>query len=182
MLLNKPFFYYDELAYVFGCDRTTGRFAKTFADVGFKSLSGMRGLTCPMGTRSSHQCTARGLTCLRRMYVHHDLLARLRVGLDRADRRGRGEASKRPRLKSYIWRWSVRTSNLGRLRCSLANDNHVRQEFFRILREMSKLTSLDRVLLQRHLLSCMDDIQGFVQMPDDERESFCRVLLRDIFR
>ncbi|KAA0052065.1 retrotransposon protein [Cucumis melo var. makuwa] len=65
---------------------------------------------------------------------------------------------------------------------ALANDNHVRQEFFRIVREMSKLTSLDRALLQRHLLSRMDDMWDLVQMPDDERESFCRVLLRDISR
>ncbi|KAA0040922.1 retrotransposon protein [Cucumis melo var. makuwa] len=88
------------------------------------SLAGMRGLTCPMGTRSSHQCTVRGLTCPRRMYAHHDLLAHLRVGPDRADRKGRGKVSERaPR---------------------------------------------------------MDDMRDFIQMPDDERESFCRVLLRDI--
>ncbi|KAA0043337.1 retrotransposon protein [Cucumis melo var. makuwa] len=65
---------------------------------------------------------------------------------------------------------------------NLANDNHVRTEFFRILREMPELTSLDRALLQRHLLSRMDDLRGFVLMPLDEREGFCRVLLRDIER
>uniref|UniRef100_A0A9I9EKC7 DUF8040 domain-containing protein n=1 Tax=Cucumis melo TaxID=3656 RepID=A0A9I9EKC7_CUCME len=47
---------------------------------------------------------------------------------------------------------------------------------------MPELTSLDRELLQRHLLSCMDDMRGFVQMPDDERQTFWRVLLRDISR
>uniref|UniRef100_A0A9I9EEC9 DUF8040 domain-containing protein n=1 Tax=Cucumis melo TaxID=3656 RepID=A0A9I9EEC9_CUCME len=65
---------------------------------------------------------------------------------------------------------------------NLANDNHVRTEFFRILREMPELTSLDRALFQRHLLSRMDDLQGFVLMPEDEREGFFRVLLRDITR
>uniref|UniRef100_A0A9I9E610 DUF8040 domain-containing protein n=1 Tax=Cucumis melo TaxID=3656 RepID=A0A9I9E610_CUCME len=39
-LLNKPFPYYDELTYVFGCDRATGRFAETFADVGSNELGG----------------------------------------------------------------------------------------------------------------------------------------------
>uniref|UniRef100_A0A9I9E099 Retrotransposon protein n=1 Tax=Cucumis melo TaxID=3656 RepID=A0A9I9E099_CUCME len=34
-LLNKPFPYYDEHAYVFERDRTTGRFAKIFVDVRF---------------------------------------------------------------------------------------------------------------------------------------------------
>ncbi|KAL0535241.1 hypothetical protein IC582_029568 [Cucumis melo] len=61
--------------------------------------------------------------------------------------------------------------------CNLANDNHVRTEFFRILREMPELTSLNRALLQRHFLSRMDDLRGFVLMPEDERERFCRVLL-----
>ena len=64
---------------------------------------------------------------------------------------------------------------------ALVNDNHVRQEFFRILREMSELTSLDTALLQRHLFSRMDDMRGFVLMPEDERDGFCRVILRDIF-
>ncbi|KAA0059593.1 retrotransposon protein [Cucumis melo var. makuwa] len=47
---------------------------------------------------------------------------------------------------------------------ALANDNHVGMEFFRILREMPELTSLDRALLQRHFLSRMDDLQGFILM------------------
>ncbi|KAA0042465.1 retrotransposon protein [Cucumis melo var. makuwa] len=65
---------------------------------------------------------------------------------------------------------------------ALANDNHVYTEFFHILREMPELTSLDRVLLQRNLLSRMDDLRGFVLMPKDEREGFCRVFLGDITR
>ena len=65
---------------------------------------------------------------------------------------------------------------------ALANDNHVPTKFFCILSEMPELTSLDRALLQRHLLSRMDDLRGFVLMPEDEREGFCRVLLRDITR
>ncbi|KAA0062209.1 retrotransposon protein [Cucumis melo var. makuwa] len=72
-----------------------------------------------------------------------------------------------------IAEWPART---------LANDNHVHTKFFRILREMPELTSLDRALLQRHLLSRMDNLRGFVLMPEDEREGFCRVLLRDITR
>uniref|UniRef100_A0A9I9EB63 Retrotransposon protein n=1 Tax=Cucumis melo TaxID=3656 RepID=A0A9I9EB63_CUCME len=64
----------------------------------------------------------------------------------------------------------------------LVNDNHVHTEFFCILREMPELTSLDRALLQRHLLSRMDDLRGFLLMHEDEREGFCRVLLRDMMR
>uniref|UniRef100_A0A9I9EIC7 Retrotransposon protein n=1 Tax=Cucumis melo TaxID=3656 RepID=A0A9I9EIC7_CUCME len=43
-----------------------------------------------------------------------------------------------------------------------ANDTHVYQEFLCLLREMLELTSLDRALYQRHLLSRMDDMRGFV--------------------
>ncbi|KAA0035156.1 retrotransposon protein [Cucumis melo var. makuwa] len=71
-----------------------------------------------------------------------------------------------------IAEWHART---------LANDNHVHTKFFRILRDMLELTSLDRALLQRHLLSRMDDLRGFV-LSEDEREKFCRVLLRDMTR
>ncbi|KAA0050554.1 retrotransposon protein [Cucumis melo var. makuwa] len=39
-LLNKPFIYYDELAYAFGRDRAVGRFAKTFVDVESKEPVG----------------------------------------------------------------------------------------------------------------------------------------------
>ncbi|KAL4032721.1 hypothetical protein IC575_005802 [Cucumis melo] len=60
---------------------------------------------------------------------------------------------------------------------SLAKDNHVRTKFFRILRERPELTSLDRTLLQRHLLSRMDNLRSFVLMPEDERDGFCRALL-----
>ncbi|KAL4028002.1 hypothetical protein IC575_011192 [Cucumis melo] len=107
------------------------------------------------------------------------------VGPDQVDRRGRGSQrdfeleaihvaleQTNEQLRE-IAQWPAR---------NLANDNHVRTEFFRILREMPELTSLDRALLQRHLLSRMDDLRGFVLMPEDEREGFCRVLLRDIER
>ncbi|KAA0060443.1 retrotransposon protein [Cucumis melo var. makuwa] len=39
-LLNKPFPYYDELIYVFDCDRATGRFTEIFADVGSNEPDG----------------------------------------------------------------------------------------------------------------------------------------------
>ncbi|KAA0066248.1 retrotransposon protein [Cucumis melo var. makuwa] len=39
-LLNKPFPYYDELTYVFGRDRVTGRFVETFADMGSNEPGG----------------------------------------------------------------------------------------------------------------------------------------------
>ena len=48
-LFNKPFPYYDELAYVFGCDRATGRFAETFADVGSNELVGYKGFDMSNG-------------------------------------------------------------------------------------------------------------------------------------
>ncbi|TYK16489.1 transposase [Cucumis melo var. makuwa] len=38
-LLHKPFFYYDELVYMFGRDRATDRFTKTFINVGSNELT-----------------------------------------------------------------------------------------------------------------------------------------------
>ncbi|TYK10971.1 retrotransposon protein [Cucumis melo var. makuwa] len=112
-LLNKSFFYYDELAYVFERDRTTGRFAETFVDVGSNE---------PAGRLSSG----------------------LHVPLSMAPMFTRN---------SYC-----------------------------LLREMTDLSSLDRALCQRQLMSHMDDMYGFVEMTDEERKNFYRVLLRDISR
>ncbi|TYK07835.1 retrotransposon protein [Cucumis melo var. makuwa] len=76
-LLNEPFMYYDELTYVFGWDRVTGRFVETFVDMGFSE---------PRGT----------------MYAHHNLLALQRVGSNRVDPREKVEVSERWMLKAYI--------------------------------------------------------------------------------
>ncbi|TYK23166.1 retrotransposon protein [Cucumis melo var. makuwa] len=118
-LFNKPFSYYDELAYVFGCYKVTGHFVETFVDVGSNEPIGYEGFDMPSGNEDFPSSTARGLTCPRRMYTHHDLLAHQRVGSDRVDRRGRGEASERASFKSHIWFLSVRTTNSGRLRSGL---------------------------------------------------------------
>ncbi|KAA0048405.1 retrotransposon protein [Cucumis melo var. makuwa] len=116
-LLNKPFPYYDELTYVFGRDRATGRFAETFADVGSNEPGGgYDRFDMGMETKTSRPCTARELTSRRTMYVHPDLLALQRVGSDQVDRRGRGEVSETSSLKRYIWRSTKQTSNSGRLR------------------------------------------------------------------
>uniref|UniRef100_A0A9I9ELU1 Retrotransposon protein n=1 Tax=Cucumis melo TaxID=3656 RepID=A0A9I9ELU1_CUCME len=173
-LLNKPFSYYDELTYIFDRDRVTGRFAETFSDAGSNEPGGGYDIfDMGMEMRSSHPCTAGGLTSRRTMtgssrskrkrgsQRDFDVEA-IHLALDQTNEQLR-----------QIAEWPART---------LANDNHVCTEFFRILREMPELTSLDRALLQRHLLSCMDDLRDFVLMPEDEWERFCRVLLRDITR
>uniref|UniRef100_A0A9I9EJ50 Retrotransposon protein n=1 Tax=Cucumis melo TaxID=3656 RepID=A0A9I9EJ50_CUCME len=116
-LLNKPFPYYDELTYVFGRDRATGRFAETFADVGSNEPGGgYDRFDMGDGNEDFPPVTARELTSRRTMYVHPDLLALQRVGLDQVDRRERGEVSETSSLKRYIWRSTKQTSNSGRLR------------------------------------------------------------------
>ncbi|KAL0546077.1 hypothetical protein IC582_015982 [Cucumis melo] len=186
-LLNKPFPYYDELTYVFGRDRATDRFAETFADVGSNEPGGgydrfdmgdgnedfppvySQGVDISQDdVRASRPSRAlEGRTgssgSKRKRGSQRDFeLEAIHLALDQTNEQLR-----------QIAEWPAR---------NLANDNHVRTEFFRILREMPELTSLDRALLQRHLLSRMDDLRGFVLMPEDEREGFCRVLLRDIER
>ncbi|KAL0546162.1 hypothetical protein IC582_016068 [Cucumis melo] len=186
-LLNKPFPYYDELTYVFGRDRATGRFPETFADVGSNEPGGgydrfdmgdgnedfppvySQGVDISQdnvrASRPSRALEGRigSSGSKRKRGSQRDFeLEAIHLALDQTNEQLR-----------QIAEWPAR---------NLANDNHVRTEFFRILREMPELTSLDRALLQRHLLSRMDDLWGFVLMPEDEREGFCRVLLRDIER
>ncbi|KAL0536703.1 hypothetical protein IC582_025663 [Cucumis melo] len=186
-LLNKPFPYYDELTYVFGRDRATGRFAETFADVGSNEPGGgydrfdmgdgnedfppvysqgvdisQDDVRASRPSRASDGRTGSSGSKRKRGIQRDFELEAIHVALDQTNEQLR-----------EIAQWPAR---------NLANDNHVRTEFFRILREMPELTSLDRALLQRHLLSRMDDLRGFVLMPEDEREGFCRVLLRDIER
>uniref|UniRef100_A0A9I9ECN9 Retrotransposon protein n=1 Tax=Cucumis melo TaxID=3656 RepID=A0A9I9ECN9_CUCME len=96
-LLNKSFLYYDKLTYVFGRDRTTGRFAKTFTDVGSNEPDGYDEFNMGMETG-------------RTMYAHHDLLTLQRVGPNRVDPRGRKEVSERWMLKAYIWRSTKQTA------------------------------------------------------------------------
>ncbi|KAA0054316.1 retrotransposon protein [Cucumis melo var. makuwa] len=130
-LINKPFLYYNELAYVLDFDRVKGRFTETFGDVASNE---------PGGTESSG--SKRKRESQRELDVEG-----IHLALDQTNEQLR-----------MIVEWLAR---------ALANDNHVRTEFFRILREMSELTSLDRALLQRHLLSRMDDLRGFILMPED---------------
>ncbi|KAL4032952.1 hypothetical protein IC575_006035 [Cucumis melo] len=186
-LLNKSFPYYDELTYVFGRDRATGRFAETFADVGSNEP----------GDEYDRFDIGDGNEDFPPVYSQGVDISQDDVRASRPSRasEGRTGSSGSKRKRGSQRDFDVEAIHLAldqtneQLRqiaeCparNLANDNHVRTEFFRILREMPELTSLDRALLQRHLLSRMDDLRGFVLMPEDEREGFCRVLLRDIER
>ncbi|KAA0053970.1 retrotransposon protein [Cucumis melo var. makuwa] len=162
-LMNKPFPYYDELTYVIDRDRATGRFAETFADVGSNEPSGgYDRFDMGDGNEDFPPVTGSSGSKRKRGSQRDFQLEAIHLALDQINEQLR-----------QIVEWPTR---------NLANDNHVRTEFFRILREMPELTSLDRALLQRHLLCLMDDLRGFVLMPEDEREGFCRVLLRDIER
>ncbi|KAL0551716.1 hypothetical protein IC582_010805 [Cucumis melo] len=184
--LNKPFPYYDELTYVFGRDRATGRFAETFADVGSNEPSEYDEFDMGDGNEEFPPVYSQGID------LSQDDIRASRPSLA-LEGRTRSSGSKRKRESHRemdvegIHLALDQTNEQLRMivewpACALANDNHVHTEFFRILREMPELTSLDRALLQRYLLSRMDDLRGFVLMLKDEREGFCRVLLRDIMR
>ncbi|KAA0058940.1 retrotransposon protein [Cucumis melo var. makuwa] len=79
----------------------TGRFAKTFIDVVSNEPRGYEGFDMPNGNEEFPPVYNQGLTCRKTMHAHHDLLELQRVGLNRMDPRGRGEASKRWMLKAY---------------------------------------------------------------------------------
>ncbi|TYJ97298.1 retrotransposon protein [Cucumis melo var. makuwa] len=186
-LLNKPFTYYDELTYVFGRNRATGWFAETFADVGSNEPGGgYDKFDMGDGNEDFPPVYSQGID-LSQDDVRASRPSRVSEGRTGSSGSKRKRGSQRDFDVEAIHLALDQTNEQLRQipewpAGNLANDNHVRTEFFRILREMPELTSLDRVLLQRHLLSRMDDLWGFVLIPEDERERFCRVLLRDIER
>ncbi|TYK29656.1 retrotransposon protein [Cucumis melo var. makuwa] len=163
-----------------------GRFAETFVDVGSNEPGGYDGFD--MGDRNEEfpPVYSQGID-LSQDDVHASRPSRASEGRTESSGSKRKRGSQREVDVEGIHLALDQTNNQLKMiaewpACALVNDNHVRTEFFRILREMPELTSLDRALLQRHLLSRMDDLRGFVLMPEDERDGFCRVLLRDITR
>ncbi|KAA0054288.1 hypothetical protein IC582_028836 [Cucumis melo] len=186
-LLNKQFLYYEELTYVFGRDRATGRFAETFADVGSNEPGGgYDRFDMGDGNEDFPPVYSQGIDLLQDD-VRASRPSRALEGRTGSSGSKRKRGSQRDFELEAIHLTLDQTNEQLRQIAewparNLANDNHVRTEFFRILLEMSEFTSLDRALLQRHLLSRMDDLRGFVLMPEDEREGFCRVLLQDIER
>ncbi|KAA0066940.1 retrotransposon protein [Cucumis melo var. makuwa] len=151
-LLNKPFLYYDELTYVFGHDRATGRFAETFADVGSNEPDGEYD-RFDMGDENEE---------FPPMYNQGIGLSQDDV---RASRPSRALEGRTGSSGSKRKRGSQRDFDVEAIHLALDQTNEQL-----------------RTLLQRHLLSRMNDLRGFVLMPEDEREGFCRVLLRDIER
>uniref|UniRef100_A0A9I9E5N0 Retrotransposon protein n=1 Tax=Cucumis melo TaxID=3656 RepID=A0A9I9E5N0_CUCME len=151
-LLNKPFAYYNELTYVFGRDRATSRFAETFADVGSNEPGGGYD-RFDMGDGNEEF----PLVYSQRIDLSQDDV--------RASRPSRASEGRNELSGSKRKRGSQRDFDVEAIHLTLDQTNEQL-----------------RALLQRHLLSRMDDLQGFVLMPEDEREGFCRVLLRDIIR
>ncbi|KAL0554121.1 hypothetical protein IC582_008035 [Cucumis melo] len=185
-LLNKSFPYYDELAYMFDRDRTTDRFIETFTDIGSNEPIRYEGFNMSDGNKEFSSIYSQGID-MSQEDVHASQPAHTSNSRARSSRlkRKRGSQQKgeikvihmalkcmNDQLKKIV-EWHAR---------ALANNTHVHQEFIRLLREMSELSNLDRALCQRHLMSHMDDMWGFVQMTNDERQNFCRVLLRDFSR
>ncbi|KAA0040600.1 retrotransposon protein [Cucumis melo var. makuwa] len=180
-LLNKLFPYYDELTYVFGRDRATSRFVETFADVGSNEPNGHDRFDMEDGNEEFPPVYSQRID-LSQDDVRASRPSRALKGRIGSSGSKRKRGSQRDLDVEGIHLALDQTNEQLRMIVEwparvLANDNHVRTEFFRILREMPELTSLDRALLQRYLLSCIDDLRAFVLMFEDEREGFCRVLL-----
>ncbi|KAA0054417.1 retrotransposon protein [Cucumis melo var. makuwa] len=167
-------------------DRATGRFDETLADVGSNESSGYEGFDMANGNEEFLPLYSQGID-LSQDDVRASRPSRALEGRTGSSGSKRKRESQREVDVEGIHLALDQTNEQLRMIAEwparvLANENHVRTKFFRILREMPELTSLDRELLQRNLLSRMDDLRGFILMPEDEREGFCRVLLRDMTR
>ncbi|KAA0048533.1 retrotransposon protein [Cucumis melo var. makuwa] len=105
-------------------DRMIGRFAETFTDVGSNEPYRYEGFDMPEGNKK-FPSVARSSESKRKRGSQREVdVEGIHLAFDCTN----------DQLKT-IAEWPARV---------LANDNHVRTEFFRILREISKLTSLDR--------------------------------------
>ncbi|KAA0041550.1 retrotransposon protein [Cucumis melo var. makuwa] len=175
-LLNKPFSYYDELTYVFDSDRATDRFAETFVDMGSNEPDGYEGFDMADGNEEFSSVYSQGID-MSQDDVRASRPSRSSEGRTGSNGSKRKRGSQREvdvegihlaldqtnKQLMMTAEWPART---------LANDNYVRTKFFRILHEMPELKSLDRALLQSHLLSRMDDLRGFVLMPEVRGRDF----------
>ncbi|KAA0054052.1 retrotransposon protein [Cucumis melo var. makuwa] len=185
-LLNKLFLYYDELSYVFDHDRATSHFVEKFANVGSNEPDSYEGFDMSDGNKEFPLVYSQGID-MSLDDVRTSRSSRALEGRARLSESKRKRGSKREVDVDNVYFVLDQTNDQLRMIAerparALTNDNHVRTKCFHILREMPKLTSLDRALLQRHLLSRMDDLRGFILMPEDEKEGFYRVLLCDMPR
>ncbi|KAA0067748.1 retrotransposon protein [Cucumis melo var. makuwa] len=112
-LVNKPFPYCDEHAYVFGRDRATDRFAETFADVGSNEPGGYDRFDMGDGNKEFPPVYS------QRIDLSQDDVRTSRPSCASEDRTGSSE-SKRKRgsqrgvdVEAYIWRSTKQTSNSG---------------------------------------------------------------------
>ncbi|KAA0042063.1 retrotransposon protein [Cucumis melo var. makuwa] len=139
-LLNKPFPYYDELTYVFGRDRATGRFAETFVDVGSNESGGYDRFDMGDENEKFPPVYSQGID-LSQDDVRASRPSRASEGRIGSSGSKRKRGSQRnldvegihlaldqinEQLR-MIAKWPAH---------ALVNDNHVRTEFFRILRKM----------------------------------------------
>ncbi|KAL0533899.1 hypothetical protein IC582_028174 [Cucumis melo] len=150
-LLNKPFPYCNELAYVFGRNRANGRFAETFVDVGSNEPIGYDGFDMPNGNEQFSSVYNQGIDMSQEdVRASRPFLAS----------EGRTELSELKRKRGNQQEGELEVIHVA-LECTndhlrtiaewpariLVNDNHVCQEFLHLLREMLELTSLNRALL-----------------------------------
>ncbi|KAL4010894.1 hypothetical protein IC575_027915 [Cucumis melo] len=186
-LLNKPFSYYDELAYVFEWDRATGRFVETFADIGSNEPAGYEGFDMSDGNDIEFPFMYRQGIDISQDDVRTSQPACTSDGRTRSSESKQKRGSQREGELDVI-NMALKCMN-DQLRTIIewptrpfANETFVRQEFLRLLCEMPDLSSLDRELCQRQLMCSIDDMRSFVEMTDEERKNFCRVFLRDVSR
>ncbi|TYK06435.1 retrotransposon protein [Cucumis melo var. makuwa] len=106
--------------------RVTGRFAETFVDVGSNEPGGYDGFDMGDGNEKFPPMTGSSGSKRKRGSQRKVDVEGIHLALDQTNEQLR-----------MIAEWPVH---------ALDNDNHVRTEFFRILREMPELTSLDKAL------------------------------------
>ncbi|TYK20513.1 retrotransposon protein [Cucumis melo var. makuwa] len=139
-LFNKLFPYYDELAYVFDHDKTTGRFVKTFVDVGSNEPTEYKGFDMSDGNEEFlslyNQGTDMSQKDVRALRPAHTSDGR--VGLSRSKRkRGSQRESELEVINMVLECTNDQLRMIAEWPAyALANDTHVHQEFLHLLHEI----------------------------------------------
>ncbi|KAL4022851.1 hypothetical protein IC575_016597 [Cucumis melo] len=183
-LLNKSFPYYDELSYVFGKDRATGGRAESFADVGSNNPAGYEPFTVDATPDTDFQPMYS-----QRLNMSPDELmgtrnARVSEGKyvsSGSKRKRRGQAADSGDvLRTAIEYGNEQLNRIAKWPVLQRQDaSQTRQEVVRQLEAIPELTLMDRCRLMRILMHNVDDMKVFLEVPDNMKYQYCRIILQE---
>ncbi|KAA0063726.1 retrotransposon protein [Cucumis melo var. makuwa] len=183
-LLNKSFFHYDELSYVFGKDRATGDRVESFANVRSNDPAEYDAFaTDAVPDTDFPPMYSQGLNM-----SPDDLMGTRTARV--SERRNVSSGSKRKRAghatdSGDIVRTAIeyRNEQLNRIAewpvLQRQNASQTRQEVVRQLEAIPELILMDRCRLMHILMCNVDDMKAFLDVPDNMKYSYYNIILQE---